>query len=57
VLSDDRAVITFFAIERLRIPGAGVARELGQSRSSIYRSVLRGEKVISEYPDLEAVVR
>ena len=56
-LADDQAAITFFAIEQLRIPGAEVAREIGQSRSSICRSVLRGKKVISEYPALEAVVR
>ncbi len=56
-LTDARAVIAFLAIERLGIRGVEVARELGQSRSSVSRSVLRGKKVISEYPDLEAVFR
>jgi putative transposase len=56
-LTDARAVIAFLAIERLGIRGSEVARELHQSRSSVSRSVLRGKKVIFEYPDLEEVFR
>ncbi len=51
-LTDARAVIDYLAAELLGIHGSEVARELGQSRSSIIRSVLRGKEVISEYPDL-----
>ena len=52
-LSDARALISFLAVEEYGIRGSEIARELGLSRSSVYRSVKRGKELVSKQPELK----
>jgi REP element-mobilizing transposase RayT len=50
-LSDARALICHLAISYLKIPGAEVARQLGQVRSSVTRAVRRGAELVEGKTD------